>query len=70
MTSKAEFSDWKQHPVTVVVMDQLKQRVFDVQEILGKSAGANPVQDREYVGAIKAYTDMIDIDFEDGGEPR
>lgn len=68
MTTKAEFSDWKQHPVTITVVNQLKQRVFDLREILGENAGNNPSEDRMNVGAIKAYSDVINIEFEDEGE--
>ena len=64
-----DFSDWKRHPVTQVIFSQLTQRILDIQEILSEHAGVNPVQDREYVGAIKAYKDMVNIEYEDQGEP-
>ena len=63
--NKADFTDWKRHPVTQVVFSQLNQRIFDLQEILSDQAGANPVQDREYVGAIKAYKDMVNIEYDE-----
>jgi len=66
--NKADFIDWKRHPVTQIVFSQLTQRIQDVQEILSEHAGVNPVQDREYVGAIKAYKDMINIEYEDQEE--
>lgn len=66
--NKADFIDWKRHPVTQIVFSQLTQRIQDVQEILSEHAGENPVQDREYVGAIKAYKDMINIEYEDQEE--
>lgn len=61
----AEFIDWKRHPITQVVFSQLESRIQEMQEILGASAGINPTQDREFVGAIKAYKDMVNIDFDE-----
>jgi len=63
--NRSDFTDWKRHPVTQVVFSQLNQRIFDLQEILSDQAGANPVQDREYVGAIKAYKDMVNIEYDE-----
>lgn len=63
--NRAEFIDWKRHPVTQVVFGQLESRIQEMQEILGASAGINSLQDREFVGAIKAYKDMVTIDFDE-----
>jgi hypothetical protein len=62
--NKKDFVDWKRHPVTQVVYSQLAGRVKDLQEILGNSAGENPLQDRMYVGAIQAYNDLLQMTFE------
>lgn len=59
-----EFSDWKRHPVTQVVMSQLASRVAELKDVLAYNAGVNPTSDREIVGAIKAYTDMLEIQYE------
>ncbi len=64
--TKSDLIDWKRHPVTQVVFSQLTQRIADIQEILGEQAGINPAQDREYVGAVKAYKDIINIEYEEG----
>jgi len=66
--NKSDFTDWKRHPVTQIVFSQLHQRILDIQEILSEQAGANPVQDREYVGAIKAYKDMVNIEYDEQEE--
>lgn len=66
--NKADFKDWERHPITQIVFSQLKQRIQDIQEILSENAGISPVQDREYVGAIKAYKDMINIEYEEEEE--
>lgn len=62
--NKQDFADWKRHPVTQVVISQLNGRIADIKDILAMSAGLDPLQDREYVGAIKAYQDLIDVQYE------
>lgn len=68
--NKADFVDWKRHPVTQVVFSQLKERIQSLSEMLGDSAGANPIQDSRYSGAIQAYKDMLLIDFEGDEETQ
>lgn len=68
--NKADFIDWKRHPVTQVVFSQLANRVRDLQVLLGNSAGENPVQDRMYVGAIQAYNDMLLMEYEGDEETQ
>lgn len=62
--NKADFIYWKRHPVTQVVFSQLKDRVQSLYEMLGDSAGLNSAQDARLVGAIQAYKDMLNIEFE------
>jgi hypothetical protein len=62
--NKADFIDWKRHPVTQVVFSQLNQRINDLRAMLGDSAGVNPVQDSNFVGAIQAYKDIVNIEYE------
>lgn len=66
--NQSDFTDWKRHPVTQIIFSQLNQRIADLQEILGDSAGLNPREDVVLVGAIKAYKDMINIEYEDPPE--
>ncbi len=65
-----DFYDWKRHPVTQVVMSQLAGRVNELKEILSYNAGNQPLSDREVVGAIKAYNDMLEIQFEGDEESK
>jgi hypothetical protein len=62
--NKADFLDWKRHPVTQVVFSQLQERIQTLQDMLGDSAGVNPIQDSRYSGAIQAYKDLLLMDFE------
>lgn len=68
--NKADFIDWKRHPVTQVVFSQLNQRIEDLRSMLGDSAGVNPVQDSQFVGAIQAYKDIVNIDYEGDEETQ
>ena len=62
--NRADFIDWKRHPVTQVVFSQLQERIQTLQTMLGDSAGVNPIQDSRYSGAIQAYKDLLLMDFE------
>lgn len=64
MNSK-DFYDWKRHPVTQAIISNLMGRVIECKEILAERAGQDPAFDRELVGAIKAYNDLINISWED-----
>ena len=68
--NKADFVDWKRHPVTQVIFSQLNQRINDLQAMLGDSAGVNPVQDSNFVGAIQAYKDIVNIEYEGDEETQ
>lgn len=62
--NRSDFADWKRHPVTKEVFSQLRSRVRDIQEALGNTAGIDSHQDRRYVGAIEAYNDLLNIEYE------
>lgn len=68
--NKSDFIDWKRHPVTQVVFSQLTSRIQELQDILGNTAGENAAQDRMYVGAIQAYKDVVNIEFEGNEETQ
>ena len=61
--TKSDFIDWKSFPVTKEIFRILDGRIQDMYQMLGSSAGLDPGQDREFVGAIKAYKDMITIEY-------
>ena len=68
--NKLDLLDWKRHPVTQIVLNQINQRILDIQEILSEQAGFNPIKDREYVGAIKAFRDMLNIEIDEVEETQ
>jgi len=58
-------SEWKGFSLTQEIMGELKRRQEWLKEQLAEQAGLNPIADREKVGAIKAYQDMLDIELAD-----
>lgn len=61
--TKADFVDWKSHPVTKLVFANLEQNILGLQAELGIAAGIDPRQDAIKVGAIQAFKDVMDIDW-------
>lgn len=62
--TKADFIDWRTSPITKEVFNLLRQYIEGLQAELGQSAGVDPVVDARKVGAIQAYKDMLDIEYE------
>lgn len=65
MTDPDEFKDWKASPITKQVFTTIANRIHDLQVDLGSSAGLDAREDAKKVGAIQAYTDLLDIEFEE-----
>lgn len=65
IVTKDSFRDWKANPVTKAVMTELFDRILAVREDLGNTAGIDPLDDRRKAGAIAAYSDMINIEFDE-----
>lgn len=62
--TKTDFIDWKQHPVTIQVLNQIKANIRGLETELGQSAGVDARSDGLKVGAIQAMTDILDIQYE------
>ena len=65
ITSKEEFSQWKESPVTQEVFEVIEQRIMDAKDILGATAGEDPVADRYLVGMIRAFNELKGIEYDD-----
>lgn len=63
--TETEFKDWKASPVTKQVFTSIAKRIYDLQVDLGTSAGIDVREDAKKVGAIQAYTDLLEIEFEE-----
>lgn len=56
-------SEWKSLPITQAIMRELTNRVANLKDELGKSAGIDPVEDRRKSGVICAWEDVLNIDM-------
>jgi len=65
MSSKADFMDWKSHPITKQVFEGLREQEHTVMETLAVSAGTDSLQDRFHAGYIAALRDLYLIRLED-----
>lgn len=63
--SEEEFKEWRASPVTKQVFTSILNRVYDLQVDLGLSAGIDPREDAKKVGAIQAYTDLLNLDYDE-----
>lgn len=57
--------DWKSLEITQVITQELQTRIQYLKEQLADQAGLDPLADRQKVGAIKAYQDIIDIELDE-----
>lgn len=65
MSLKAEFVDWKSHPITKRVFDGLREQENLMKEMLVESAGIDPSEDRYRAGYIAALRDVYLVRLED-----
>lgn len=63
--SQGEFQDWQSHQVTKAFFEAAQQRIAEAKEILGHSAGSDPLSDRYLVGLIAAYNEVQEFRVED-----
>ena len=60
MITRSDFIDWKSNPVTKEVFASIYERIHQLQEDLGGSAGIDVRQDSMKVGAIQACRDILE----------
>lgn len=63
--TKADWLDWKAHPVTKAFFESLIQRREDMKEVLINQAGDNVYNDTIINGYAKALVDVYNTDFEE-----
>ena len=68
--TKADFSEWKDHPVTKEVFSMLQQQLEGIKTDLGNGITmANKNLTTDYlVGRIQGLNDFLGIDFEEPKE--
>ena len=63
--TEQDFKDWRASPATKLVFNTIVNRILEIQDNLGRTAGYNSVDDARQAGAIQAYKDLLEIDFEE-----
>lgn len=66
--TKEEFIDWKTSPHTKQIFTLIQERIYTFQVELGISAGLDLRTDAMNVGAIRALSDILEIEFEESQE--
>jgi hypothetical protein len=61
--NRADFVDWKNHPVTKAVFKQIEANVKGIKDELSISAGIDVRADGIRVGSIQTYLDILSADF-------
>lgn len=63
--TKEEFVDWKTSPLTKQIFHSIQDRIYDLEHELGETAGLDLRSDAMRVGAIRAFRDILEIDYEE-----
>lgn len=69
--TKEDFLEWKQHPVTRRVFEEIQNMIGQGTEELSFSAGQDPGSDRQKVGKLDGLRALVGISFyelEDGND--
>lgn len=67
--TKEDFLEWKQHPTTIRVFDEIQSMIREGVDELSYSAGQDPGSDRQKVGKLDGLRALVGISFyelEDG----
>lgn len=65
MISKDDLYLWKNEPITQAWFEACETRINDAKDILGTTAGIDPVTDNFYRGFIQAYREMLEFSVEE-----
>ena len=64
--TKSDFIDWKNNPITKQVFNLLQERVAGLKdELVGSVINDSIELSTAKAGAIMAYRDILDIEYED-----
>jgi hypothetical protein len=58
--TKSEFEEWQLHPTTKELFKHISEQVEQAKEALATDAGTNPLADRDLVGGIAAFREVLD----------
>ncbi len=63
--SKEEFIQWKEHFITKQVFEIVKTKIEDAKDLLAYKETSDPDTDQFFRGMIRAFTDVLEISYED-----
>ena len=61
--NRKDFLDWKSHPITKALFNEIENRISGLKEELSYGAGENFRADSIKVGAIQAFRDLLEADW-------
>lgn len=59
--TRNEFDEWKQHPVTLALLNRIKEDVITMQDML---VTVEPEDLRELQGRVKACLNLLSVEYE------
>jgi hypothetical protein len=61
-----DFYDWKKHPVTLVVFNEIDSRVkLLIEQLIEQTSTLSQSENAEKAGAIKALRDLLNISVDE-----
>jgi hypothetical protein len=61
--TKDDFLAWKNHAITMAMYEAVIERIEDAKESLVLSAGNDSLQDRFTSGMIRAFREVLALEF-------
>lgn len=61
--TKEDFLEWRQHPTTIRVFDEIEDMIRQGMVELSYSAGQDPGSDRQKVGKLDGLRALVGINF-------
>lgn len=61
--TKEDFLEWRQHPVTLRIFDEIEDMIREGMRELSYSAGQDPGSDRQKVGKLDGLRALVGINF-------
>ena len=63
--TKEDFADWQRHPITEAVFTALHNRIQEGLEILGTTAGQDPIKDSHTTGLLRGLRELTEMSWEE-----
>jgi hypothetical protein len=63
--TKQDLVEWKEHPITERVFQQIRFEISELREHLGKVAGKDSLQDRYLCGIVHGLDSLLNLEAEE-----